>query len=66
MRAIAIVFRGDRGLELFLSDLQSAINANCDRLSGRSRIGTKVMEIFDRVTGIAIVFRGDRGLEPSG
>ena len=37
---------------------------DCDRLSGRSRIGTddRSKENDDR-TQIAIVFRGDRGLE---
>ena len=61
--SIAIVFRGDRGLELFglLGLLGNGLD--CDRLSGRSRIGTLRRRVRSEAANIAIVFRGDRGLE---
>ena len=59
---IAIVLRGDRGLELQLQRCVVPPN-HCDRSSGRSRIGTIfLLTCSDRVL-IAIVLRGDRGLE---
>ena len=82
---IAIVFRGDRGLEhttiyykWIARELRSSFGAiedwnhhlvihfksigYCDRLSGRSRIGTSFLNSITS-SRIAIVFRGDRGLE---
>ena len=38
---IAIVLRGDRGLEQQNSDRADRVQSNCDRSSGRSRIGTR-------------------------
>ena len=61
-RSIAIVFRGDRGLELVLEQPKRSV-VDCDRLSGRSRIGTEDRASVLLSAVIAIVFRGDRGLE---
>ena len=62
MSSIAIVLRGDRGLELYnLALIEDWID--CDRSSGRSRIGTGTMATTPRSQFIAIVLRGDRGLE---
>ena len=53
---IAIVFRGDRGLER-REDLSSEARKDCDRLSGRSRIGTTLSHALktslycDRLSG---------------
>ena len=60
---IAIVFRGDRGLEPWCRYAAQNYNDYCDRLSGRSRIGTSLVLRRNRSGLIAIVFRGDRGLE---
>ena len=60
---IAIVFRGDRGLELELLRRLLTYLDYCDRLSGRSRIGTPMHRATHTPFTIAIVFRGDRGLE---
>ena len=60
--SIAIVLRGDRGLELdLISEAGQAID--CDRSSGRSRIGTIYLNSNKMRRFIAIVLRGDRGLE---
>ena len=61
---IAIVLRGDRGLEQFLIGV-SQVAEHCDRSSGRSRIGTCRVDIPKDPPSIAIVLRGDRGLERS-
>ena len=62
---IAIVLRGDRGLEP--ESLHSPpIPIHCDRSSGRSRIGTAPSLLCNGYgLLIAIVLRGDRGLELS-
>ena len=63
LRTIAIVLRGDRGLEPKTTRDATRDATNCDRSSGRSRIGTRCSNLPLETTKIAIVLRGDRGLE---
>ena len=63
MTPIAIVLRGDRGLEP-LRLMRMIQVYDCDRSSGRSRIGTGTeLRCLRKLKAIAIVLRGDRGLE---